>query len=41
MEEGIYRFEQMAKIKERMSAEDLRRDVDSLAKLKEVGLISG
>ena len=41
MEEGLYRFEQLAKIKERMSVEDLRRDVDRLEKFKTVGLISG
>lgn len=41
MEEGLYRYEQLAKIKERMSVEDLRRDVDAHAKFKEIGLISG
>ncbi len=37
MEEGLYRYEELAKIKERMSAEEMIRDM----RLREIGLISG
>lgn len=40
MDEGLYRFEQLAKIKDRMSADELRRDVEAFAKFREVGLIT-